>query len=68
MDHFLQIGADHVALGGDLDGCDLLPEGFETVGDYEKLASFLENKGYTRETIQKIYSKTMEKVVTQCTM
>lgn len=68
MDHFLEIGADHVALGGDLDGCDILPEGFETVRDYEKLASFLENKGYTEETIQKIYSKTMEKVVTLCTM
>lgn len=68
MDHLLEIGQDHVALGGDLDGCDILPEGFQTVRDYEKLASFLENKGYSHETIQKIYSKTMEKVVTLCTM
>ena len=68
MDHLLEIGADHVALGGDLDGCDILPDGFKTVKDYEKLAAFLENKGYCQETIQKIYSKTMEKVVTLCTM
>lgn len=68
MDHFLQIGENHVALGGDLDGCDILPEGFKTVKDYGKLAAFLEEKGYTCETIQKIYSNTMEKVVTLCTM
>ena len=67
-DHFLQIGEDHVALGGDLDGCDILPAGFSTVKDYEKLASFLEGKGFSEETVQKIYSKTMEKVVTKCTM
>lgn len=68
MDHLLEIGADHVALGGDLDGCDILPEGFQTVRDYGKLASFLEKKGYSQNTVQRIYSKTMEKVVTLCTM
>lgn len=68
MDHFLEIGADHVAVGGDFDGCDVYPKGFETVGDYEKFASFLEIKGYSQDTIQKIYSNTMEKVVTLCIM
>lgn len=68
MNHFLEIGEDHVALGGDLDGCDILPEGFSKVKDYGKLATFLENKNYSPEMIQKIYSKTMEKVVTICTM
>ena len=37
MDHFLQIGGEHVALGGDLDGCDSLPAGFTGIHDYEKL-------------------------------
>lgn len=68
MDHFLQLGGEHVALGGDLDGCDSIPTGFTGVHDYEKLASFLENKGFSCETVQKIYSNTMKKVVTLCTM
>lgn len=68
MDHFLQLGGEHVALGGDLDGCDSIPAGFTGVHDYEKLASFLENKGFSCETVQNIYSNTMKKVVTLCTM
>lgn len=68
MDHFLSLGGEHVALGGDLDGCDQLPEGFSGVGDYQKLAYYLENRGYSEETIENIFSKTMEKVVTLCTM
>lgn len=68
VDHLLELGADHVALGGDLDGCDILPDGFRTVADYDNLACFLEDKGYSHDVIQKIYSKNMEKVVTICTM
>lgn len=68
MDHFLQLGGEHVALGGDLDGCDSIPTGFTGVHDYEKLASFLENKGFSCEMVQNIYSNTMKKVVTLCTM
>lgn len=68
MDHFLDIGGEHVALGGDLDGCNSLPTGFTGIQDYEKLASYLENKGWSNETIQNIYSNTMKKVVTLCTM
>jgi len=66
MDHFLQIGGSHVALGGDLDGCDRLPDGFLRVKDYQKLAAFLERKGFSASTIQTIYSDTMEKVVKLC--
>ena len=68
MDHFLQLGGEHVALGGDLDGCESLPSGFTGIHDYEKLASFLECKGFSEETIQNIYCNTMKKVVTLCTM
>ena len=69
MDHFLQLGGTgHVALGGDLDGCDRLPKGFSGIKDYEKLASCLEHKGFSCETIQDIYSNSMKKVVTLCTM
>ena len=68
MDHFLQLGGEHVALGGDLDGCESLPEGYRGVQDYEKLSSYLERKGFSCETIQNIYCNTMKKVVTLCTM
>ena len=57
-----------MALGGDLDGCDSLPAGFTGIHDYEKLASYLEEKCYSTETIQNIYSNIMKKVVTLCTM
>jgi len=68
MDHFLQLGGEHVALGGDLDGCDVLPCGFKDVKDYNLLANYLENKGYAPHTVQNIFSDTMKKVVTQCIM
>lgn len=68
MDHFLQIGGEHVALGGDLDGISALPNGFTGLRDYPALASFLEKKGFSGTVIQNIYCDTMEKVVRKCTM
>lgn len=69
MDHFLQLsGGGHVALGGDLDGCDSLPDGFAGVHHYENLASFLEDKGFRQETMEDIYSNTMKRIVKQCTI
>lgn len=69
IDHFLNIsGGGHVALGGDLDGIEILPKGVSGVDSYQKLAQLLENKGFSSETIENIYSKTMKKVVTVCTM
>lgn len=68
VDHFLQIGGEHVALGGDLDGCESVASGFFGVNDYNTLAEFLTTKGYSDETLQNIYSNTIKKVVTLCTM
>lgn len=69
MDHLLQLsGGGHVALGGDLDGCDLLPEGFAGVSDYNKLTDFLEQKNFSGEVIQDICCNTMKRTVTLCTM
>jgi len=68
IDHFLHIGGGrHVALGGDLDGCDKLPKQFNGIWDYEKLAAFLESKHYSGELINRIFSKTIEEVVKICT-
>lgn len=69
MDHFLQLGGDgHICLGGDLDGCDHLPRGFEGVRDYNKVADYLEGKGFSCDTIEDIFCNTMKKVVTECIM
>lgn len=69
IDHFMELGdQNHVALGGDLDGCDHLPKGFGGYRDYKKLASLLERKGYSLEMIQNIYCNTIKEVVELCTM
>ena len=57
-----------MALGGDLDGCDTLPEGFSGVEDYEKLAEALSSRGFEEEIMQEIFSDSLLKVVKQCIM
>ena len=69
IEHFCALGgASHVALGGDLDGCDTLPAGFSGVEDYEKLAAALSSRGYPEEIIRGIFSDSLLKVVKQCIM
>ena len=69
IEHFCALGgASHVALGGDLDGCDTLPAGFSGVEDYEKLADALSSRGYPEEIIRGIFSDSLLKVVKQCIM
>lgn len=42
LDRWLNLGGEQtVALGGDLDGCDVLPEGFTGIESYPRLAEFL---------------------------
>ena len=55
--HFLTLDPEgkHIALGGDLDGCDTLPEGFFGVQDYAKLEDALLNRGISREIIENIF-------------
>lgn len=55
--HFLQLDptGKHIALGGDLDGCDRLPAGFDGVQDYPKLARRLMERGLDANTVQDIY-------------
>lgn len=55
--HFLELDptAKHIALGGDLDGCDTLPSGFTGIQDYPKLAGVLVERGVTDEMIQDIF-------------
>jgi membrane dipeptidase len=45
----------HISLGGDLDGCEELPAGFEGVQSYNALADRLLERGLDEETIRNIY-------------
>ena len=69
LDHFLTLGGEgHLALGADLDGCEILPEGFAAVDDYNALGDYLVKTGYSDETIQNLFCDSLRKVVTTCIM
>ena len=55
--HFLSLDPSgrHIALGGDLDGCDTLPEGFDGIQSYNTLAQALLNRGISQEMILNIF-------------
>ncbi len=55
--HFLELDptGKHIALGGDLDGCDSLPEGFSGVQSYPALARRLLDRGLGETLLQAIY-------------
>ena len=55
--HFLDLDptGKHIALGGDLDGCDPLIGGFEDVRGYNRLAERLHARGLEESFIWDIY-------------
>lgn len=55
--HFLELdpSGKHIALGGDLDGCDKLPEGFTGVESYPVMADHLQKRGLSEDMIRNIY-------------
>ena len=66
--HFLSLdpNGDHIALGGDLDGCDTLPNGFCGVQDYPKLAEKLLSRGADTATVEKIFWNNAMEVFRRC--
>ena len=66
--HFLNIapGDGHISLGGDLDGCDELPIGFQGVQDYDKLAQRLLQHDIPATTVQKIFWNNAMEVLRKC--
>jgi len=68
--HFLELDPQgtHVALGGDLDGCEELPQGFEGIQDYPKLAVRLMQRGVDEETVRKIFWENALGVMETCCM
>lgn len=55
--HFLELDPDgsHIALGGDLDGVEELPRGFEGVQSYPALAQRLLERGVDENTLYNIF-------------
>ena len=55
--HFLELDPDgkHISLGGDLDGCDVLVDGFSDVADYPKMAEKLLSRGVGRDIVYNIF-------------
>ena len=55
--HFLELdpSGKHIALGGDLDGCDPLVAGLEGIQGYPRLAERLRERGLSQELIWNIF-------------
>ena len=55
--HFLEMDPDgkHISLGGDLDGCDVIPEGFNGIEDYPKLSERLIQRGLPEDMVYNIF-------------
>ena len=68
--HFLELDpdGDHIALGGDLDGCDELPAGFDGVQSYPAMAQQLLRRGVDEKLIRKIYWENALGVLRKCSM
>lgn len=64
--HFMELdpSGKHIALGGDLDGVDAMPDGFEGVQSYPKLAQRLIARGLTEENVMDIFWNNAIRVMT----
>lgn len=58
----------HIALGADLDGCDVLPSGFEGVQSYPALADKLRDVGLSESNLNDIYWNNALGVMKRCCM
>jgi len=68
--HFLSLDptGTHIALGGDLDGCDVLPDGFSGIQDYPMLAECLLKRGLSDSTVYDIFWNNALGVMKRCCM
>ena len=58
----------HIALGGDLDGCESIPRGFEGVQDYQRIADRLLERGLSESTVFDIFWNNAVGVLKYCCM
>lgn len=68
--HFISLRGDHkhIALGGDLDGCESLPAGFCGIEDYPRLADKLLDRGLQELEVLDIFWNNALGVMKQCCM
>lgn len=68
--HFMELdpSGSHIALGGDLDGCDQLPREFHGIQDYPKLAEHLVERGLDQSTINNLFWSNALGVIKKCCM
>ena len=66
--HFMELDPDakHIALGGDLDGCESLSEGFTGVESYPMLADHLRMSGLSEDNLYDIYWNNALGVMKRC--
>ena len=66
--HFMELdpSGKHIALGGDLDGCEALLKGFTGVESYPKLADQLLLRGFGEEILYDIYWNNALGVMSRC--
>ena len=66
--HFLELDPEgrHIALGGDLDGCDQLPKGFEGVESYPAMAETLLRHGVGETIVRRIFWENALEVLRAC--
>ena len=64
IDHMVKVaGVDHVGLGSDFDGVDMLPEGIDGVDSLPKITVELLRRGYKDEDILKILGENFLRVL-----
>ncbi|GIS73195.1 MAG: hypothetical protein CM1200mP10_27720 [Candidatus Neomarinimicrobiota bacterium] len=56
------IGPDHVGLGSDFDGVEVLPRGMEDCSKTPVITNKLFERGYTKENIRKILGENFKRV------
>ena len=68
--HFMELDptGKHIALGGDLDGVSKMPDGFDGVQSWPKLARRLMERGLSEETVMDIYWNNVMGVMKRCSM
>jgi len=67
--HWMDLGgAKHIALGGDLDGCETLPVGFTGVNDWPAVAATLANRGLSAAEIEDIFWNNAMRMWGKCCM
>lgn len=67
---FLELDPDgtHIALGGDLDGCEKLPDRMDGIQDYPKLARRLLERGLDERCVHNIFWNNALGVIDKCSM